>query len=282
VNVIMPLFVLWMAMVFSLRPAVAVALLALALSPVPPFLPLNVSRAGGEASYTVALLAAESVLAIFLIPIGAWLLGEVLATALSVAPGTIAKIVVTGVLLPLTLGILVRRTAPTLASRLARPVGIIAMALLAIAFAVLLVAVWRPITSLIGNGTILSIVVIALVGLGVGHALGGPEAKHRPVLAIATASRHPAVAIAILASTFPNQKLAPAAVVLALLTTAGVGLAYARWAKGHATPVARRSLLIQPPPQRPTDRQPGPPVSTNPPRRQDNSRPDQQDRQESA
>lgn len=231
VNVIMPVFVVWVAFVFALRAPVMLALLALSVSPMPPFLPVSAAKAGGEVSYTVALLAAESTLAIVFVPLATWILGLLLQTEIHLSAGVVAKIVVTGILLPLALGAGLRAFAPHVADRIARPVNAAAIALLAVGFIPLLVVVFRPMVSLIGNGTIVGIVAIALIGLGVGHALGGPDPRHRPVLALATASRHPAVAIAIASAAFPDAKLAPAAIVLALLTTALVSFGYTKWEK---------------------------------------------------
>jgi bile acid:Na+ symporter, BASS family len=231
INVIMPVFVVWVAFVFALKAPVMLALLALSMSPMPPFLPVSAAKAGGEISYTVALLAAESALAIVLVPLATWILGLLLQTEIHMSAGVVAKIVVAGILLPLALGAGLRQYAPHTADRIARPVNAAAIALLAAGFIPLLVVVFLPMVSLIGNGTIVAIIAIAIIGLGVGHALGGPDPKHRPVLALATASRHPAVAIAIASAAFPEAKLAPAAIVLAMLTTALVSFAYTKWEK---------------------------------------------------
>ena len=54
--VVMPLFAIGMAMGFDLQHTVEIALLASALSPVPPILPSKQIKAGGESSYVVGLL----------------------------------------------------------------------------------------------------------------------------------------------------------------------------------------------------------------------------------
>jgi BASS family bile acid:Na+ symporter len=51
--------------------------------------------------------------------------------------------------------------------------------------------------SLVGNGTILALGAFTLAGLAAGHLLGGPNRDDCTVLALATASRHPGVALAI-------------------------------------------------------------------------------------
>src|SRR5688572_27337549 len=74
-SVVMPLAALWIAIVFGLHPAVKIALVTIALSPVPPFLPGKILRAGGPREFTIGLLAATSVLAIVAVPLSVWLLG---------------------------------------------------------------------------------------------------------------------------------------------------------------------------------------------------------------
>lgn len=245
VNVLMPLLALGAAVVLSLEPPVELALIALAVSPIPPFLPLSAKRAGGKESYTIGLLAAESVLAIVLVPVTIWLIGTLFGRTLYVPPGVIARILITGIVLPIIAGAVCHYYFPKFAERIARPVTIAAMVLLAVGFIPLLIAFRRPVLSLIGNGTIVAIIALVLIGLWIGHVLGGPSERDRPVLALATATRHPAVAITILSTTFPDEKSAPAAVVLALLVTVATVVPYTNWAKHRLEP-APKPILITP------------------------------------
>lgn len=240
-NVVMPLVALWFAIAFDLLQPVKIALIALAMSPVPPFLPFKAAKAGGDGSYMIGLLFAASVLSIVLVPATLWLFGAFLATPFHVPSASIAKIVGTSVLVPLTLGIFSRRIAPHAAARAARPMTIIAAIALVVSMIPILVTAWPAFRSLIGNGTLLAIVVMTAVGLIVGHALGGPVRDHRTVLALATASRHPAVAIAITSAVLPGEKLVAAAVLLDLLVGAIASAPYVTWSKRvfHADVIAR-------------------------------------------
>jgi BASS family bile acid:Na+ symporter len=83
--------------------------------------------------------------------------------------------------------------------------------------------------SLTGDGTIIALAAFVLVGLAVGHLLGGPDPEDRTVLALSTASRHPGVALAIAHATFPEQQLVLAAVLLYLLVSALVSMLYLAW-----------------------------------------------------
>lgn len=62
--VVMPLFAALIASAFDLHPAVKIALIALAVAPVPPVLPKKAMKAGGESSYAIGLLVAAALLSI--------------------------------------------------------------------------------------------------------------------------------------------------------------------------------------------------------------------------
>jgi len=130
------------------------------------------------------------------------------------SPGTVAAKVFKIVLLPLLLGVGVRRVVPSFAQAAAKPVGTVATLLLVLGVLPLLFVQSRAIFSLFGNGTLLSLSAFAGIGLIAGYWLGGPEPANRRVLGIATASRHPGLAVAMAQANFPQQKLALSAVGL--------------------------------------------------------------------
>jgi BASS family bile acid:Na+ symporter len=230
-NVLMPLLALWIAIVFALHPAVKLALIALTLSPVPPFLPNKMVRSGGHGSYVVGLFVAASLAAVVVVPVSVALLGSLFGLPFRMPPVEIATLVGASLLLPIALGIAIRRLAPIGAARAAGLVTRLATIVLVVALIPLLTSSWPAMRSLLGDGTLAAIVVMTLAGLGVGHLLGGPNRGDRVVLALATASRHPAVAISILTANFPHERVVPAAVVLALIVSAIVSVPYTAWTK---------------------------------------------------
>ncbi len=231
-SVLMPLLVSWLTSTFSLSPPVTLALIALALSPVPPLLPGKVVRAGGDASFVVGLFVAVAVLAPVVVPLSVSLFGNLFGVPFRVSPSDIAQLAATSVLVPIALGIGGRQLFPTIAARAAKPVGIIATLMLLASFIPVLLAFWPAMRALLVNGTLAAIVVVTIIGLGVGHLLGGPREDDRTVLALATASRHPAIAIAIISAIFPSERLpATAAVVLALVVGAVASVPYMAWSK---------------------------------------------------
>jgi BASS family bile acid:Na+ symporter len=141
------------------------------------------------------------------------------------------------------LGIAVRAAASSLAEQAAKPIAILATVLLVLSLLPVLVGSMRTMLSLVGDGTLLSFAGFALVGYLVGAWLGGPEPENRRVLALATASRHPAIAAAIAHVNFPEQKLAAPAIVLYLLVSFIVTGVASKLNKQGSTPKANEKPI---------------------------------------
>jgi bile acid:Na+ symporter, BASS family len=240
-NVVMPLFAVVLAKGFDLTPVVKGALVLLAVSPLPPIFPKKAIKAGGELSYTIGLLVATTLVSIVFIPLAMELLQRTFDVQLQMGPARVAGLVLWTLLLPLVAGVAVHHVAPSFAQRSGKPIYKVGGILLLFALLPILVKVWPAMISLIGNGTILAMAVFAAVGLAAGHLLGGPDPENRIVLALSTATRHPGIAIAIAAANFPDQKLAPAAVLLYFIVSALAAKPYLAWAK-------RRRILSVPAP----------------------------------
>jgi BASS family bile acid:Na+ symporter len=228
-SVVMPLIVIAVATALDLPFAVKVALVAISISPVPPILQKKQLGAGGRIEFVTGLLVAMSALAIVLVPLWVWILDRVFARHAELYPLAVAKVMLTTVFIPLTVGLLVRRFVPA-AQRSSGAVMTVAGAILGIVAAILIWGLWPQVRAFIGNGQILLIVAIVVVGLIVGHLLGGPIAGDRTALAMATASRHPAVALAVATSGVEAQPKAELAIILLYLVVATlVSIPYQKW-----------------------------------------------------
>ena len=95
----------------------------------------------------------------------------------------------------------------------------------------MVVAVTPLFRPLVGEGVLAALGGFTLVGIAVGHWLGGPSEQHRSVLALATGSRHPGIALALASINFPDQKDVIAVVLYHLLIGALVALPYVIWRK---------------------------------------------------
>jgi BASS family bile acid:Na+ symporter len=186
--------------------------------------PRRALKAGGRENYTLGLLVAMALLAIVVIPVTMEIFGPLTSLPLQMPARSIASLVLNTVLLPLSAGITLRLLAPGFAQRAASRIGILASVLLVLSLVPVLFVSARSILSLIGNGTVLSLAAFSLLGLGTGYLFGGPEPENRRVLALATSTRHPAIAVAIAQTNFPNQKLAIPAIVLYLIISMVSGI----------------------------------------------------------
>jgi bile acid:Na+ symporter, BASS family len=233
--VVMPVICVCVALYFHLPPAIKVALVALAISPVPPLVPQKEVTAGGHPAYALSLVSLAAVFSIVFVPVVSSLFGQWFDRPAEISAAKVAQIVGMTILIPLLVGIVLRARTPALAEKIARPAGVIGMALAAICVVLLLTRLWPLIYSFIGNGTVLILALIALVGTWAGHLLGGPDAWDSTVLALSTSARHPAVAITVATSAYPAGRLALAAVVLYVLVVTIVTVPYVVWCKRRFT-----------------------------------------------
>ena len=227
----MPACAVALAAAFELRTAVKWALVTLAISPVPPFLPIKQINAGGRAPYAISLLVVEALAAIGFVPGAIVVCGSVFHNDAYIGISTVTLIILATVLVPLALGMLARRFAPNLAAQISDPVGRVGSLLLLIGLAGMLLINVGGMVSLFGDGTILAIVAFSVLGLAVGHALGGPEPAGRAVLALASAARHPGIALAIVTANLPDHRSGLAAILLFVVVSMIVPIPYLRWIK---------------------------------------------------
>ena len=230
---IVPIFAIVIARAFELEPAVKIALGALSISPVPPLWPSKVRSAGGNNSYTVGLLVATAILSIFIVPLSLDVFQIIFDVPLSVSQLRVAQLALETMVIPVLVGIVIKRFATRFAYRAVTPLRRFAMGLLVVSVAPVLFTAWPSITTLVGDGSLLTMIAFVAVGLVAGHVLGGPPREDRTVLALASAVRHPGIALAIAQASFPTQKLVPAAILLYLLVSAATTTLYVRWSRRH-------------------------------------------------
>jgi BASS family bile acid:Na+ symporter len=227
--VIMPLFAILATRISHFNPAVVIAVIALSISPVPPLLPRRVTKSGGLAPYGLGLMVTAGLFAIVYIPLAVYLIGKYFDRPFAMGPGAVAKMVVVSIVVPLAAGILFQRLAPAAAKRIAGPLLRIAGIVLLVGVLCILIFASPAAWSLVGNGTIIIFIVFIFVGLAVGHLLGGPDRDERVTLALSTACRHPALALAIAGANIPGEHHVLGAVLLYVLLNALLTLPYVAW-----------------------------------------------------
>ena len=230
--VIMPVFAIVAIKAFTLGPLVRVVLVALSVSPIPPIFPKKAFRSGGEAQFTFGLLAAVTLLSVIIIPLAFAVLDVVVGRDLQFSQPFLIKTLATAVVVPMAIGMALRYLAPKFSEGFADVIAKIGVALLLISVLPILIVLLPAIWSLTGSGMLLAFIVFALAGVMAGYFLGGSDPKERTVLALATTSRHPGIAIALASANVvdetPKQVIA-AAVILYLITSTIVVAPFLKW-----------------------------------------------------
>jgi bile acid:Na+ symporter, BASS family len=223
---VMPVIAVVLGQAFELRPLVQIALIALAISPVPPLLPGKEGKAAGHAAYALSLMGLVSLLSIVVVPLSIAVLGRYYGRSFAMPLAPIARVVVTMTLLPLATGLACRALVPGVAARLARPIKVVATVLLLAGVVAILVATMPAFIQLVGSGSVLTMAAFVVGGLLVGHWLGGPNGDEATVLALSTATRHPAIALAVAKANFPDEPLLGATILLYVVVATLVSVPY--------------------------------------------------------
>ena len=227
-NIFGPIVAITVCSVFALHPAVIVALVTLSMTPVGALFPQGMlPRVRSErGAHAHGLFVATTLLSVVLTPLAIEVINAIDREDLRLSPLTVASVAVGALLLPLGIGIGIGRFFPGAKARvpaIQQASGRLFLLCL-VGFTIL---GWSRMALIIRDGTLPAIAIISLCGLAVGHLLGGPDEDDRTVLAFATVSRHPGVAIAIASLT--REPLAPIGVLLAVVVNEVAVVPYRKW-----------------------------------------------------
>jgi BASS family bile acid:Na+ symporter len=239
---VVPAFAVAVSYLFPLAPEIKLALVALAVSPVPPILPLKQLKTGAGHDYAIGLLVAAAAASLVATPLLLALAGKILGADVSIPAVRVAKTMLVSIGLPLAAGLALKAFAPRIARLVERFAPVAGALLLLFGLAFLVVNAWQTILALIGNGTLASITAMIAVGLAAGHLLAGPQPAQKGALALAAATRHPGLALAIADINFPNRLAgAQGALLLFVLVNLVVTAPYVHWMQGRAARAAAPS-----------------------------------------
>jgi BASS family bile acid:Na+ symporter len=229
--VIMPVVAKLMTVFSDLTPVIEVTILTLSVSPVPPLLPHKTLIAARREPYTLGLLVVGAVICITVLPVVLTIRNTLFDHPVNFSDVSIIRTILISLIIPMTGGILIRHFAARMAERYADTIEKMGRLVLVVAFLPIIIALAPAMWSLIGNGTLLAIVAYCGIGIVTGHFLGGPKPSDRAALAIASSSRHPAIAITLAVANIGEleSKLVAAAVVLYATISALASIAYLHW-----------------------------------------------------
>lgn len=231
-GVLAPAAAILVSHMFSLHPAVTLALLTLSIAPVGSLFSANMAPlvTPGHAAYARGLFFASTVLSVILTPLAVEVIQRIYSANVHLNPLAVAKIVFGSVLLPLGIGFAISHFWPA-ARRWIPEIQKVSSALILVCGVLVIAGTWSLMGSVLREGTLIAIVLLSLIWLAIGHFLGGPDEDDRTVLAFATASRHPAIALAV--ASLVDQPLAPIGVLLTVLVSSLAMAPYKMWRK-HA------------------------------------------------
>ena len=239
--VLVPLAALMLVGLLDLAPGVELGLLVLAVSAGAPLLPRKLLRIG-DGAYTFSLVLLSSLLAIVVVPTWLTLLGPHFRAPLELDSTDVAWVLAKSFLLPLAVGMLLRRLAPAFAARWAsRLIG--GAGILLTVCALLLLALHWEVLQVARFGGVFALMALVALALAIGHGLGGPNADDRTALAVACASRHLGIAV-LVAASLPGPRTA-AIVAVYIVASAVVTLPYLRWRRTVAARLASTSTHLQ-------------------------------------
>ena len=223
--VLVPLAAVGLVILLPLPPGAEAGLLVLAVSAGAPLLPRKLLGIG-DGAYTFSLVAVSSVLAVILVPLWLEMLGPMFPRLPRLAPEKTALVLGESFFLPLLAGMAVRRDFPKLAAWTGgRVVGLAGLAM-TLAAVVLLAVNWHVVLEVRWQG-IAALALLILMALIIGHLVGGPKEEDRSALAVACATRHIGVAVAV-ATSLPGARTAVVISIYIAISVA-ITLPYTRW-----------------------------------------------------
>jgi len=230
VNLVVPLTAVLLCLIFPLAPPTRAGIIVMAVSPLCPLVLSKMLKTGADRAYVIGLYVALILASTLLVPLTVELLALGLGRDFDAPIAEIAILLATTVLLPLAVGILVASRWPKQAMRAVPAVTTIAYVLFLPLVVLLLYRSGAEMLALIGNGTLLVIVLTIGSGFAAGHVLGGPKPQYRFALAQAAATRHPAIAGLIAGANFEDREVM-LSVFLFLFVGVLLSAIYGRWLK---------------------------------------------------
>ncbi|MGF1458056.1 MAG: DUF202 domain-containing protein [Leptolyngbyaceae cyanobacterium] len=217
---------LWL---FQLSPRSSIALVILAAAPAAPLLTKRVNMAGGSVNTAAALQILLATSAVVITPLLLAAFALLFPQAEEQIPFlTVAKQIATVQLLPLGIGILIRRVSADFADEIATLMITVANTMFLV-LAFFLVAISINLVPQFSLKTLIAFAGVVAIGLAIGHVLGGPNLEDRAAVATATIARNAGLALFIAIAN--QQPAAVPSIVTYLIVGAVVATPYNAWVK---------------------------------------------------
>ena len=220
--ILVPLAAIVFVKILPLTAGLKLALFVLAISAGAPLLPRKLMGLGSD-EFVLSLVVTASILAIVTVPAWAAALGPLFGRESQLAPMQVAAVIAKSFMIPLVIGMVLRRFIPNIADTLADRILAIAGLVLSVSALILLGINWELI-AMAGWPTLLALGGLTLIALVIGHLMGGENPGEKTALAISCCTRHLGLAI-LVAAAAPGPKTA-VFVAAYIVASAAVAIPY--------------------------------------------------------
>ena len=210
------------SLALPVAPPVRFAIVLMALSPSAPLTLHKAGRKGGDRAMAALLQVLAAIAAIITIPLMADLFRQVFTVSgWDLAHADVALQVLVAQVLPLLLGLGLRRWFPALAARLVRPLEKLANGLLLLLVLVILGFTLPALGSFLADNLIALPLMAVMVAwcLALGWLLAGPDPAESTTTALVTSMRNPGLALLFASSHAPGIPAVKLAILSYVLVT---------------------------------------------------------------
>ncbi|MFO0800911.1 MAG: bile acid:sodium symporter [Gemmataceae bacterium] len=176
-----------------------------------PFLPRLAAAARGDAAFAVGLMLLLMVGSVAFLPLAL----PLMLPGVEADPWPLLRPLLLTMLLPIAVGMAVRRWAPAKAAMGRPTVERVATVFLVVAVLLLVGLNAGPMLGTLGSGAALTAAAFVALSAAAGYALGGPARETRSALGVGTGQRNVAAALVIATQNFTD----PGVVVMLLVAT---------------------------------------------------------------
>jgi BASS family bile acid:Na+ symporter len=229
-----PLLAILTVTAFALPPMGAATLLVVSICPGVPLLVRSTRKVHGGMSTAVLLLLLSAITAPLLVPLWVRILSAIFPVAFAIQPAQVVRALLPIVLVPIAAGVMIRWLLPRVAPILARVADVVfAVGIVILLVAVLILGV--PRLPEVGWRNYVAVLVVTFGAGLMGYWAGRPALEDRKATALAAAMGNPALALAVVAASYPGY---PATVLIALyvLIRALALIPFKRWLGARGGP----------------------------------------------
>lgn len=242
--VLCPALAWLLTQVIPLEPPYAIGMIMLGMTPCAPFLPMMVERARGDMGYAAAFMLLASVATVVYMPLAV----PVMVKGLTADAWTIAKPLLLFVLMPLAVGMVIKRASAALASKInpsvRKTTGIATLVMLVLC----LVVYGRDFISAVGSYAFGTQILFFSVATAAAYGLSfGLPPSQKSVLALGMATRNIGAALAPLFAMPDVDQRAIVMVAIGVPMQTIASLLAAGWFARHAPVGGPGTEPISPP-----------------------------------